>query len=324
MRPPRTGFYYRSDAYLSHAFLRFTFARKYCKIYIVKTTVAKKPIFRDKRRRVWELDFLRGFAVIAMCFDHLMFDLAFFRSWFSNSYEVQNPFMDKLSEWARAYWSTGYLSNTGFRFWAHYLFVFLFLFLVGVSCALSRDNTKRGSLLGVVAFAFTGVSLVLKKMGIMEDGIVLGILHCIALSILCVAAADNLTKFDKRVNLYAPLVIGVVILAVGIGKNFWTMTSHYDQTFVDENFLGYIFGTHAYGDDWFGLFPYAGCVFLGMYWGKAVYSERLSLLPALDGKWNKPVNFVGRHALIFYLAHQVAIAGLVIIVCLCIGYDLQF
>ena len=79
------------------------------------TTVATKPIFRDKRRRVWELDFLRGFAVLAMCFDHLMFDLMAFRSWFSNSYEVNNPFMNKLSELASAYWNTSRLDNIGDR-----------------------------------------------------------------------------------------------------------------------------------------------------------------------------------------------------------------
>ena len=288
------------------------------------TTVATKPIFRDKRRRVWELDFLRGFAVLAMCFDHLMFDLMAFRSWFSNSYEVNNPFMNKLSELASAYWNTSRLDNIGFRFWAHYIFVFLFLVLVGVSCAWSRDNTKRGSLLGFVALAFSGVSFVLKAMGIMSDGIVFGILHCIALSILCVAAVDVVTRFNKRVNLYAPLAIGLVIIAVGIGKNFWSMVYPFDYAFNDDHFLGYVLGTHAYGDDWFGLFPYVGAVFLGMYWGIAVYSERLSLLPALGGKWNKPINFVGRHALLFYLAHQVAIAGLVIIVCLCLGYKLNF
>jgi len=222
------------------------------------TTVATKPIFRDKRRRVWELDFLRGFAVLAMCFDHLMFDLMAFRSWFSNSYEVNNPFMNKLSELASAYWNTSRLDNIGFRFWAHYIFVFLFLFLVGVSCALSRDNTKRGSLLGFVALAFSGVSFVLKAMGIMSDGIVFGILHCIALSILCVAAVDVVTRFNKRVNLYAPLAIGLVILAVGIGKNFWSMVYPFDYAFNDDHFLGYVLGTHAYGDDWFGLFPYVG------------------------------------------------------------------
>ncbi len=283
-------------------------------------TCATKPIFRDKKRRVWELDFLRGFAVLAMCFDHLMFDLAFFRSWFSNSYEVSSPYLDRLSELASRYWATSSIADAGFRFWAHYLFVFLFLFIVGISCALSHDNVKRGSLLGVVAFVFTGATMALKAIGIMQDGVVFGILHCIALSILCVAAVDSLTSFNKRVNLFAPLAIGIAILAVGVGNRFWNMSIRFDGAFVDDHFLGYILGTHAYGDDWFGLYPYVGAVFLGMFFGKAAYSVRRSVLPALDGKWNKPVCFVGRHALIFYLAHQIAIAGIVFIACLCAGY----
>ncbi len=277
---------------------------------------ATKAIFRDKRRRVWELDFLRGVAVIAMCFDHLMCDFLYIRGWFSNFDKVKNPFIMKMAEFARAYW------QSTFRTYAHYLFVFLFLFLVGTSCALSRDNTRRGSLLFLFSLVFTGATIVLKNFGIFDDGIVWGILHCIALSILCAAAVDNLTKFDKHVNLYAPLVLGVVICAAGIGLKFWTFGGRdaTDSVFDASHLFAYVFGAIRFGDDWFGLFPYVGAVLIGMYAGKALYSERVSLFPRLDGKWNKPINFVGRHALIFYVAHQVVLAGLVGIVCLCLGY----
>lgn len=283
---------------------------------------AAKPIFRDRKNRVWELDFLRGFAVLAMCFDHFMCDLAFFDTWFSNSKQVNNAFLTKLSELALKYWQSGYAVNAGFRFWAHYIFVFLFLFLVGTSCAFSRDNTRRGSLLGLVSIAFTGVSFIIKEMGLFEDGIVFGILHCIALSILCAAAVDIATKPIKALNILLPLALGVAIVALGIKAEFWLVPSQYDNVFMHEHFTGYIMGTNAFGDDWFGLFPYVGAVLIGMYWGKAVYAERRSLLPALDGRWNKPVGFVGRHALIFYLAHQVVLAGIVLVVCMCVGYRL--
>lgn len=276
------------------------------------------PIFRDKRRRVWELDFLRGVAVIAMCFDHLMFDLASFKSWFSNSRDISNAFLQTLNDFARAYWNT--TGEYGFRFWAHYIFVFLFLFLVGTSCAFSRDNTKRGALLGAVSVVFTGATFVLREFGIMQDGVVFGILQCIAMSILCAAAVDVLTSFNKHVNKYAPLVLGVVIMSVGIGFKFWDIMFDYDKTFTNDHFLGYVLGAHAYGDDWFGLFPYVGMVLIGMYWGKAAYAVRVSLLPRLDGVWNKPINFVGRHALLFFLAHQLVLAGILGVVCLAVGY----
>lgn len=281
-------------------------------------TAAAKPIFKDKKRRVWELDFLRGVAVIAMCFDHLMFDLQIQTTrsrWFANFKEVGNAFIEWSCASAYDYW------YSTFRFWAHYIFVFLFLFLVGTSCAFSRDNTRRGALCGVAAIAFTGISFVCKAMGLMDDGVVFGILHCIALCILCCAAVDILTSFDKHVNLYAPLVLGFGILLAGILTQFWIVD--WDRNgFVDSHFTGYVLGTHAFGDDWFGLFPYVGMVLLGMYWGKAVYSRRMSILPVLDKKWHKPFTFVGRHALWFYFFHQPVLAGLVIVLCLCLGYSM--
>lgn len=269
---------------------------------------------RTKKKRVWELDFLRGFAVIAMCFDHLMCDFVFLKYWFSNYREVNNAFIARMVKFASMYW------DSAFRFWAHYIFVFLFLFLVGTSCAFSRDNVKRGSQLFVVAWVFTGASLVMKKIGFLEDGIIFGILDCIALSILCAAAVDIATKPCRAANILAPLVLGVTIWSVGIYMKFWDLGSPYDSRFTSAHLIDYIMGTRGYGDDWFGIFPYVGAVLMGMYFGKTAYAKRESLLPQLDGKWNKPVNFVGRHALIFYIVHQIVIAGIVAAVCLCLGY----
>lgn len=283
----------------------------------MENVAAARSIYRDKKRRVWELDFLRGVAVIAMCFDHLMFDCSHPGAFFSDFYQTQNAFGDGVFEFASMYWnSTAY----GFRFWAHYLFVFLFLFLVGTSCAFSRDNTRRGALCAVAAIAFTGISFACKAMGFMDKGVVFGILHCIALCILCCAALDVLTAFDKRVNLYAPLILGAAILVAGIVGRFWTV--EYDAVFTDAHFTGYIMGTHAFGDDWFGLYPNLGAVLIGMYAGKALYGSRASALPALDGKWNRPFTFVGRHALWFYFFHQPVLAGIVMLVGLMLGYSL--
>lgn len=280
--------------------------------------MGNRALYKDKRNRVWELDFLRGLAVIAMCFDHLMCDFWLFDSWFSNFYEIENGFIKWITDFATTYWRSGYDTDPGFRFWAHYIFVYLFLFLVGTSCAFSRDNTKRGAQLSVVALAFTGVSMLLRKMGILEDGIIFGILDCIALSILCASAVDIATKKYKLLNIYLPIVLGTVIIAVGISKQFWTI--EWDRAFDSSHLIEYIMGTRAYGDDWFGLFPYVGAVLMGMYFGKAAYSARRSLIPVLDGKWNKPFRFVGRHALLFYLAHQVLISGLILLLGICLGY----
>ena len=285
----------------------------------MQNTAAVNPIYRNKKSRAWELDFLRGVAVICMCFDHMMFDFATCKSWFANGKEP-NAFIDALAKFALAYWNTGKVTELGFRFWAHHIFVFLFLFMVGISCSFSRDNIKRGCLLALVSIAFTGVTLIMREMGFMR-GIVFGILHCISLCILCVAALDIATSKIKWLNLYLPLVLGVAILAYAIYARTWDLNSLTDKTFQTSHMLEYILGgSHSFGDDWFPLFPNLGMVLLGVYFGKSMYGVRRSLLPMLDGKWNKPFTFVGRHALIFYLAHQVVITLVVGAICLMVGY----
>lgn len=280
-----------------------------------------RPLMREKRKRVWELDFMRGLAVLCMCFDHLMYDFAFLiKDVFSNVNQVNNSFINNLMELAKAYWHSAANGVYGFRFWAHYIFVFIFLFLVGVSCAFSRDNIKRGCQLFLVALAFTGATFAARAMGFMQSGVVFGILDCIALSILCVAAVDIATARFKPLNVLAPLVLGVIVCAVGVGKRFWLWGKPFETAFDASHLFDYIIGTRGYGDDWFGLFPYVGAVLLGMYWGRAAYAKRVSLLPVPDGKWNKPFCFVGRHALIFYIVHQVVLAALVVLLCLCLGY----
>lgn len=282
-------------------------------------------LLKPKKKRVWELDFLRGLAVILMLWDHFMWDFVYLPWWFSNYKQIDNSFIKSMVAFANTF------CDSALRFWGHYIFVFVFLFLVGTSCSFSRDNTRRGSLLFMVALAFTGGSFILKAVGVLEDGIVFGILDCIALSILLAAATDNATtmvpellgakrnsRLVRYLNIFVPFVLGVIILAFGIKAEFWAL--RYDSNFHTENLLGYILGTKAYGDDWFGLFPNVGAVLLGLYFGKVAYASRQSLLPRLDGKWNKPFRFVGRHALIFYIVHQGALSGLVVLVCTCLGY----
>lgn len=288
----------------------------------MRTVTVNNAIYRDKRNRVWELDFLRGVSVIAMLIDHLMYDFGALNGWLSNFYEVNNPFITFMNRFAQDYWFST------FRLYAHPFFVFLFLFIVGTSCSFSRDNIRRGALLGVVALVFTGITYVCRAMGLMQYGVVFGILDCIALSILIAAAVDIATAWNKKFNVIAPLVLGVLILAFGIADKFWNYCfdmSMWDSTgFKSENLIKYIMGTRAYGDDWFGIFPWVGFVLVGLYWGKTAYKRRASLLPKLDGKWNRPFTFIGRHALAFYILHQALLTGLVILLCLCLGYSVRF
>lgn len=67
--------------------------------------------------------------------------------------------------------------------------------------------------------------------------------------------------------------------------------------------------------DYFPIMPYAFLVLIGSGIGQLVYyTKAKNALRRLDGVWNKPVNFVGRHALLFYLLHPVVIVAIFYIV----------
>lgn len=260
-----------------------------------------------KQKRIWEIDFLRGFAVILMIFDHAMWDCYLMRSWFTGTPGLNgNEFLLGLHNFALEY----LLSDL--RFWGHIVFSNLFIFLVGVSTVLSHNNLKRGTMLLIVAVAFTlatyGISLYIDF-----NTIIFGILQCLALSLLLYCFIDQFTK-----NKWVYLIIAIPVIALGISWEFWNTT--YVSEFEFSNLGGLIIGYGAaYGEDYFALFPYFGVLLLGAFFGMSVYKSKRSALPKLDGKWNKPICFIGRHALVIYIAHQIIMPVFIVIMAMSLG-----
>ena len=73
-----------------------------------------------KRKRVWELDFARGFAIIMMIWDHLMFDLKDMDYYFKNFDELNRSGFLWVNQFAETYW------NSTVRFYGHFFFVSVF------------------------------------------------------------------------------------------------------------------------------------------------------------------------------------------------------
>lgn len=259
-----------------------------------------------KKKRIWELDFLRGIAILLMVFDHAMYYVTTIPSLFSNYY-MNNTFINELVHFANNYF------RSSFREGWHIVFVTVFLLLVGISCHFSRSNLKRGTqILGFGILLSIG-TIILELIGMNGTYIFNGILTLIGTSVLLCCLIDKLPGSKLWF-----LVFGTIILMVGLNYNMFTVRGVNDiATF--EHFMQVVIGTRAYGADSFGLF-YAGIVFIGVFIGKTIYDERRSLLPKLDGAWNKPVCFVGRNTIWVYLASPIVLYVIIFIVCLCLGY----
>ncbi len=280
-----------------------------------KAVTPKTP--KAKRVRAWELDFLRGIAILSVVWDHVMFDLAymFYNEWSTAGAEG----LLKVAEFARDY-HEGFLRVLGWP-----VFVFIFFFVSGTCTTFSRNNLFRGLKLAVVAVLVSVVTYLLQEYMAMSGTFILfGVLHCLALCILCYSLVEFLTnlafkrlKHFRYVKAGVYFAIAVALLVVNYTQNVTLYdTNMYGATVNAEwEFAGmFIFVENWWTADYFPLLPFFGFFMLGASVSPLAYPNKESLLPKLDGKWHKIFTIPGRYSLYIYLGLQVvAIAVLMVV-----------
>ena len=215
--------------------------------------------------RIVSIDVLRSFAIVLMVVFHFIYDLRFFG----------------YVEW-------NIPDGVGWRTFRHIILI-AFLICLGASLHLSYQNgidwkkfSKRLTQVLVSALAISLVSLVI----VPNNYIYFGVLHFIAVaSVLCIMFANK-----PR----ASLSIGLFIIAtynIGAVSEKWPFTYILDHLPV-------------YSNDYVGLFPWLGVVFVG------IWSASLSFVkndPLLNLKKHTWIVFPGKHSLVIYLVHQPAL-----------------
>ena len=261
------------------------------------------------KKRIWELDFLRGFSIIMMVFDHLMYDLKSIPSWFSNYREIDRPIVAAMVAFARSYWTGELRAN------AHLIFVAFFLLVSGISFSFSRSNWKRGLRFLAVAAIISLVTLPVEEFTGLRIGIVFGIIHLFAVGTLFTYLIRRLIR-----NEYLILGIGIGILWLGV---FWDFTRvPYANSITWDNLFDIVIGRLGYGADYFGLVPYVGVILIGTVIGAWFYRGHASLLPKLDRGWNRPFVWAGRNSLWIFVLHQLVLAGLIFGIGYLLGYQI--
>jgi uncharacterized membrane protein len=235
-----------------------------------------------ERRLQW-VDTARGVALVAMAGYHFAWDLAAFR-WIDAAVILSRPF----------------------HLLGHAIAA-LFLLLSGYSLALARRSRghqlwrdarywRRWAQIAAGAGAITLVSFQLFP----DAPIFFGILHCIALSSLIalpfVEAPAVLTLSAAALALAAPALF---VAPVFDAKIFWWTGL---STITPSS------------NDYRPLLPWLGFVLLGVAAAKAQAGARLSLSPRTReagsaSRVARPLVFLGRHSLAFYLIHQPILYG---------------
>lgn len=230
------------------------------------------------KKRIWELDALRGVLMIAIMAYHLFYDLVFLFS----LVELNTPFLRGLYRFCNDWLGSP------------------FLFLSGLCVTLGSRPVRRGLQVIGGGMIITAVTVGMYFLGFAGKDIIIyfGVLHCLGTCML-------LWPLFKKLPKPALLVLGIAMAAVGL----------YVKDNVRVGFdwlapLGFVSRNFA-SSDYFPLLPNLGYFLIGAFLGKTLYREKTSLLPKVSPSL-LPVrflSFIGRHSLIIYLLHQPVFAG---------------
>ena len=273
---------------------------------------------KEKKPRVWEIDFLRGLSIFMMFLDHFLYDVRTLPYFFSNYLKVDNKgFMGLVA-------FSNWFYDSGVRVPLHIIFVALFFLLSGISCSFSKHNFAHTIKIFIGHIIISGITIAVyfisKAAGNMVDiRILFGVLLQLALGVLVIALIRLIKKKWLRWSLY--LGIGLTLITLGFvfeifpaQKTVWV----YGWPTWEE-IPEIIWGSKGFGADYFSVL-WIGFALIGAFIGELCYSERKSLLPKLDRGWHKPLTWLGKNTLWAYLIHQPIILGVLVGVCLLLGY----
>lgn len=226
--------------------------------------------------RFWEIDFIRGIAVVLMLFFHTVWDLA--------SFDVILINISSFS-WQLFGKSIG----------------FIFIFILGLSLTLSQNKEaqnnsniwhkflQRGSILLGLGLLISIVTYFIFD----RQYVRFGILHLLGTSIILAYPLLRLSWWHNTIFGCALIVLGNYLLTLGVDYPWFIPFGlmPWDISMVD----------------YYPIFPWFGAVLLGMAAGNLLYYRGDRQFRLEDYSKLFLVNwlaFLGRHSLFIYLIHQ--------------------
>ncbi|MDR0986550.1 MAG: DUF1624 domain-containing protein [Ruminococcus sp.] len=231
----------------------------------------------DRLHRVYAIDALRGFAMVYIMLYHLFYDLITFAG-------VSLPFF-----------------SSGWWNFIHIFFVSLLFVVSGISTHFSRNSLKRGVLIFFFGQLITLITAIASNITRSDEIIIVfGVLTFIGLAMMIYSIIrPAVEKLDMPPVLL--FIISILLYVI-----FLKFPPH--QIFSTSNLWLYplgIFNSQFRSADYFPLVPYFFIFLAGTAISAPITGRRF---PKFFYKARAlPLEFIGRHSLLFYIVHQPAI-----------------
>ncbi len=271
------------------------------------------------RERVAEIDFLRGFAIFLMIFDHLAYD---FTQWGSvmtmlgdMTLEANRSVLSSIQIWIDL---GEYVLNSDWRTYLHCIFVGVFFLLSGISATFSKKHWERTGWLFAIGYGLSTILAAYSSYsGDVSYNIFCGLLNTMAIAHLVYAVKTQFLK-DKWSDLYFFGIFLVLTIAFTSAN-----PSYPGRTLGDwySNYWKIISGQMAGGLDYIRPLPCTAILFLGSFIGKTLYKNKKSYIPQL--KYAQPFVFFGQHSFAVYVIHQFVLVAILAICTLSLGFVIE-
>lgn len=159
-------------------------------IKMIRRRIIVKTLQNNHSKRIWEIDFLRGIALILMMLFHLLYDLYTF-------YNVNIPYWNSFWDFE------GTLSAA------------LFMILAGISSTFSKNNLIRGFRVFLVGMGLTLGTFIFMP----SEYIRFGILHMLGISMILYHFIKNVPHIFYFIT--SSIVIFLAYLSNRMNTNTW-------------------------------------------------------------------------------------------------------
>lgn len=252
----------------------------------------------SNRTRAFELDLLRGWAILMMIFHHLSYDLLYL-------FEI---------ELGR------YIESDTYIYIVHPIMLIVFTGVSGICCVFSKNNFKRSLKMLIAALALSIGMAIASWLTQSSLYVYFNILHLVTVGTFLYAliqkvestrpSHDNEVTTGKKFAINPKFVTHLLILlAASVIFISAIFISRFDH--VSDNVLLLPFGIIPRGiggmGDYLPIVPWLGFFLTGVVVGRLFYKSKKTLFPNTPvwvRKAGAPLEWMGRHSLWVYLLHQ--------------------